>query len=119
MILLHIVLVCLGIRTITDKYMLFEFVRVWALKIESKGRKYKYITKPTITCITCMASFWGLVVCYFYQKVYFIPVTDAYIYESIISIIGASFVQTLLWCVIVYLKYLIKRIDGQLKGNRL
>lgn len=76
---------CLGFRTITDEGQILYFIRKPFEEVE--GWKY-YILKPIILCVTCTASFHGIIICCLFEW---------FEWYNIISIVGASFINSLGW----------------------
>lgn len=116
---------CLGIRTVSDTGQLLYFLRkpfenlideieykkellksLPALNVNGNLSKQinilsikYYLTKPTIICITCMASFWGVI--WFVTLNSFSFNTLHYL---ILNSFCASFIQSFIWS--IYEKYL-------------
>lgn len=125
--LFWIVAFCLGWRIITDEGQLLHFIRkpfdnnynafeqiterlehfkkfdkslVAGLKWTLLRHKLiNYIGKPFVLCITCMASIWGTAVFVSLNgfTIHLIP-------QLIITIVSASFIQTLIWS--FYVRYI-------------
>lgn len=89
--LMIVVGVCLGLRTITDVGQIGAPLRAFvAANLPS------WIGKPLLLCITCMSSFWGIVVFFsIYYKGF------VFNYRSITFLISicliSSFLNTVLW----------------------
>ena len=77
-------LFCVGFRITTDEQMILEIIRKPYVQICSTkwsdlnnfGKVVYYIMKPIVGCITCMSSFWSLIISFFYFQIDFtiIPV---------------------------------------------
>jgi len=84
-------LFCLGLRAITDDGMIGSPIR-------SVFKKYApYWGKPIVLCATCMASFWGTVIC---MTLLFTSAPAAscnLLLMWIGSTISASFVNAVCW----------------------
>ena len=105
---------CLGWRMVTDENQLLYFLRkpFENLGDEIENQKFMYldyktkrnlrkliwlqvwyyITKPTLICITCMASVWGAVL-----FIYFNGISPDLIGYLIFNCISASFLNTFVW----------------------
>ena len=85
-LILIIGLFCTGLRMITAEGMIFYFLRK---PYEKTTGIIKYLLKPLIGCVTCMASFHGIWI--YYTLKGFNSV------EMIICCIGAACINTLLY----------------------
>lgn len=92
--ILMISLWCLGFRTLMKPNMILERVRNWGLKTQNRGGVYYYIMKMTLTCVTCLASFHGLMVnlilCSVLQWKF-----DVLIF--VVTVIPAAFINDAVW----------------------
>lgn len=114
------VVFCLGWREVTDKGNILYFLRKPFEGLYDKIENYKfilkdgcylmhddfpnyerriiwckfllYIAKPTVLCITCMASVWGATV-----FIYFNGISTHLIGYLIFNCISASFIQTFIY----------------------
>lgn len=82
---LIITLWCCGIFKITEEGQVLGFITEWAKTLNGWRR---YLLKPVILCITCMASFHGIIISLLLGAS---PIT------AITSIVCAAFLNTLVW----------------------
>jgi hypothetical protein len=106
----------LGIRMITDDNKLLFPLRRKALVLEAMG--WSLITKPTITCAPCMASFWGIV-----STCYVVCITEAPLDWVTLVICGASillssFINGFLWGLFKLLELTGKKIYLDVQQSR-
>ena len=79
-------LYCLGLRAITDNGMIGYPIRAFFKKyFPSAG-------KPIVLCSTCMSSFWGTIIFW-----YFTPFSLDNVFLWIATCISASFVNSVCW----------------------
>lgn len=110
---------CLGIRTISDTGKLLEPLRNFIAKYFPE-----WISKPTILCCACMASFWGTIVfTYFHYKLIILHYADKEIVIPLVlkwigACIIASFLNELCWSIIILIRAKIDYYKSNLKSLR-
>lgn len=93
--ILCISLVCLGLRTVTDRGMLLFPLRQRLIALNKPS-----VTKPLLLCVTCMASFWGVMV----NVGFWLTYGHWLWFDLFVSTIGAAYVNTVGWVVLNNLK---------------
>lgn len=84
------VMVCLGLRTVSNDGMLLNPLREFAL-----SNFPMIISFPIIVCVTCMASFWSIVVTLVWG--YFHSYSILLFGKWIVAALFSSFLNTLFW----------------------
>ena len=87
--------VCLGIRAASEPLMILHSVR------EYLTSKLGVIAQPILGCVKCMASFWGLLVC-FYVSLFDGSITMNEIMMWPLAIISSVFVNGMLFSLYRY-----------------
>ena len=104
-LILLITSLCLGIRTISDTDKLLEPVRNLIA-----GYLPEWISKPVIVCCSCMASFWGTIVCWWFHRELIAQHYNEFdfvaplVIKWIVSCVIASFLNELAWSVIILIR---------------
>lgn len=87
---------CCGLRLITHKDLglILSFAGKW---LDKQRKILKILSKPILTCASCMASVWGAI---FFHS--FIGITPDNIFRLILFMIALSFINTLTFIIFYY-----------------